>query len=76
MASILSEFDEVGYKEMIREEGYEDGYEDGQQNGIQACIELVQELGSTKDKAVTCVMKKFNLNEEMAASKVNQYWKK
>lgn len=30
MASILSEFDEIGYKEMIREEAYEDGFEVGQ----------------------------------------------
>ena len=28
MASILSEFDEVGYKEMIRQEAYEDAYEE------------------------------------------------
>lgn len=30
MGSILSEFDEIGYKEMIREEAYEDGCEAGQ----------------------------------------------
>lgn len=34
MASILSEFDEIGYKEMIREEAYEDGFEAGHADGL------------------------------------------
>ena len=36
MASILSEFDEVGYKEMIRQEAYEDAYEEGHEAGLEA----------------------------------------
>ena len=36
MASILSEFDEVGYKEMIRQEAYEDAYEEVYEEGHEA----------------------------------------
>ena len=72
MASILSEFDEVGYKEMIHEEGKEEGKEEG----MQACIELVQELGGTRELACRSLVQKFGLNTEMAVVKVDKYWKK
>ena len=57
MASILSEFDEVGYKEMIRQEAYEDAYEEGHEagleegreqelaHGVKSYIKLAQSIG-------------------------------
>ena len=60
MASILSEFDEVGYKEMIRQEAYEDAYEEGHEagleegreqelaHGVKSYIKLAQSIGYNK----------------------------
>lgn len=52
MPSILSEFDEVAYKEMIHEEGYEEGYDIGYDAGTEsgmnrlaALIDKMQENG-------------------------------
>ena len=71
MASILSEFDEVGYKEMIRQEAYEDVYEEGLEEGL-ACgvksyIKLAQSIGYTESKIVTMLMQEFNLSEDKAS---------
>ena len=45
MASILSEFDEVGYKEMIRQEAYEDAYEEIYEEVYEKVYEKVHETG-------------------------------
>ena len=56
MASILSEFDEVGYKEMIREEAYEEAYEEGEISGM---IKLAQNLKLPKSQKM-CIRDSSN----------------
>ena len=87
MASILSEFDEVGYKEMIRQEAYEDAYEEGHEagleegreqelaHGVKSYIKLAQSIGYAESKIVTMLMQEFNLSEDQASQYVQKFWK-
>ena len=65
MASILSEFDEVGYKEMIREETYEEAYEEAYGEGeISGMIKLAQNLKLPKSQIITMIKQNYNLSDE------------
>ena len=87
MASILSEFDEVGYKEMIRQEAYEDAYEEGLEarrqevreqelaHSVKPYIKLAQSFGCSESKIVTMLMQEFNLSEDKASRYVQEFWK-
>ena len=87
MASILSEFDEVGYKEMIRQEAYEDAYEEGHEagleegreqelaHGVKSYIKLAQSIGYAESKIVTMLMQEFNLSEDQASQYVQKICK-
>jgi hypothetical protein len=83
MASILSEFDEVGYKEMIRQEAYEEGHEAGLEegreqelaHGVKSYIKLAQSIGYAESKIVTMLMQEFNLSEDQASQYVQKFWK-
>ena len=84
MASILSEFDEVGYKEMIRQEAYEDAYEEGLEagrqevreqeltHGVKSYIKLAQSFGCDESKIVTMLMQEFSLSEDKASQYVHE----
>ena len=80
MASILSEFDEVGYKEMIRQEAYEDAYEDayeeGVEYGVKTLIEFVQDIGYSKEDATTLVKQRFHLSDDAINQYMQKFWKK
>ena len=84
MASILSEFDEVGYKEMIRqeayedayEEAYEDAYEEGVEYGVKTLIEFVQDIGYSKEDATTLVKQRFHLSDDAINQYMQKFWKK
>ena len=85
MASILSEFDEVGYKEMIRQEAYEDAYEEGLEagrqevreqeltHGVKSYIKLAQSFGCGESKIVTMLMQEFSLSEDKASQYVHEF---
>ena len=85
MASILSEFDEVGYKEMIRQEAYEDAYEEGLEagrqevreqeltHGVKSYIKLAQSFGCSESKIVTMLMQEFSLSEDKASQYVHEF---
>ena len=91
MASILSEFDEVGYKEMIRQEAYEDAYEEvyeegheagleeGREqelaHGVKSYIKLAQSIGYAESKIVTMLMQEFNLSEDKASRYIEEFKK-
>ena len=83
MASILSEFDEVGYKEMIRqeayedayEEAYEDAYEEGVEYGVKTLIEFVQDIGYSKEDATTLVKQRFHLSDDAINQYMQKFWK-
>ena len=84
MASILSEFDEVGYKEMIRQEAYEDAdeevYEEGVEygvkyGGVKTLIEFVQDIGYSKEDAATLVKQRFHLSDDVINQYMQKFWK-
>ena len=72
MASILSEFDEVGYKEMIQDEAYEDGFEDG---GVKTLIEFTQDIGYSKEDVTTLVKQRFHLSDDVINQYMQKFWK-
>ena len=72
MASILSEFDEVGYKEMIRQEAYEDAYEE---ISVKSLIEFVQDIGYSKEDAATLVKQRFHLSDDAINQYMQKFWK-
>ena len=80
MASILSEFDEVGYKEMIRQEAYEDAYEEGVEygvkyGGVKTLIEFVQDIGYSKEDATTLAKQRFHLSDDVINQYMQKFWK-
>ena len=80
MASILSEFDEVGYKEMIKEEAYEDAYEEayGKAYGegeISGMIKLAQNLNLPKSQIITMIKQNYNLSDEEISEYMQELWK-
>ena len=76
MASILSEFDEVGYKEMIREEAYEDAYEEAYGEGeISGMIKLAQNLNLPKSQIITMIKQNYNLSDEKISEYMQELWK-
>ena len=84
MASILSEFDEVGYKEMIRQEAYEDAYEEAYEEGVEygvkyggvkTLIEFVQDIGYSKEDAATLVKQRFHLSDDAINQYMQKFWK-
>ena len=79
MASILSEFDEVGYKEMIRQEAYEDAYEDAYEEGVEygakTLIEFVPDIGYSKEDATTLVKQRFHLSDDAINQYMQKFWK-
>ena len=72
MASILSEFDEVGYKEMIREEAYEEAYEEGEISGM---IKLAQNLKLPKSQIITMIKQNYNISDEEISEYMQELWK-
>ena len=76
MASILSEFEKVGYKEMIRQEAYEDAYEEGVEYGVKTLIEFVQDIGYSKEDATTLVKQRFHLSDDAINQYMQKFWKK
>ena len=84
MASILSEFDEVGYKEMIRQEAYEDAYEEVYEEGVEygveyggvkTLIEFVQDIGYSKEDATTLAKQRFHLSDDAINQYMQKFWK-
>ena len=83
MASILSEFDEVGYKEMIRQEAYEDAYEEaykeayeeGVEYGVKTLIEFVQDIGYSKEDTTTLAKQRFHLSDDAVNQYMQKFWK-
>lgn len=80
MASILAEFDEIGYREMIHEEAYEEGLEKGKKEGIKegirTLIEFAQDCGYDPDVIIQQLAQRFQLSEEEAASYIEKYLKR
>ena len=72
MASILSEFDEVGYKEMIKEEAYEDAYEEA---SVKSLIEFTQDTGYSKQEVFAIIKQRFHLSDDVINQYMQKFWK-
>ena len=68
MASILSEFDEVGYKEMIQDEAIEDGE-------IRGSIKLAYKLKLPKPEIISILRHDYNLSDEEVNQYMQKFWK-
>lgn len=68
MASILSEFDEVGYKEMIQDEAIEDGE-------IRGSIKLAYKLKLPKPEIIAILRHDYNLSDEEVNQYMQKFWK-
>ena len=68
MASILSEFDEVGYKEMIQDEAIEDGE-------IRGSIKLAYKLEITQPEIIAILRHDYNLSDEEVNQYMQKFWK-
>ena len=68
MASILSEFDEVGYKEMIQDEAIKDGE-------IRGSIKLAQKLKLPKSEIIAILRHDYNLSDDEINQYMQEFWK-
>ena len=68
MASILSEFDEVGYKEMIQDEAIEVGE-------IRGSIKLAYKLKLPKPEIIAILRHDYNLSDEEVNQYMQKFWK-
>ena len=76
MASILSEFDEVGYKEMIRQEAYEDAYEEVYEEiSVKSLIEFTQDTGYSKQEVFAIIKQRFHLSDDAINQYMQKFWK-
>ena len=80
MASILSEFDEVGYKEMIKEEAYEDAYEEVYEEvceeiSVKSLIEFTQDTGYSKQEVFAIIKQRFHLSDDVINQYMQKFWK-
>ena len=76
MASILSEFDEVGYKEMIRQEAYEDAYEEiCEEISVKSLIEFTQDTGYSKQEVFAIIKQRFHLSDDAINQYMQKFWK-
>ena len=76
MASILSEFDEVGYKERIKEEAYEDAYEEVYEEvSVKSLIEFTQDTGYSKQEVFAIIKQRFHLSDDVINQYMQKFWK-
>ena len=79
MASILAEFDEVGYAQMLRDEGREQGKEEGRKQGILEGKEEGEKEGRARAivQSVNAIMNNLNVDLETACKyndiKIEEY---
>lgn len=70
MGSILEEFDEEAFLDMLREESYEEGREEG----IKALIQTCREFGHPKKEVMAKITEKFSLTEKNAEDFMQKFW--
>lgn len=64
------------YSEYIEERGVEKGIERGIEKGIAALINTCRTLGATWDMTLKQLREQFEISEDKAEEKMQQYWKK
>ena len=76
--SIFKEGFEQGFKEGF-EQGFKQGFEQEVEKGVarsvvQGAIKACQDLGRSKEDAVSWIQEKYSVSQENAITYVNQYW--
>lgn len=68
-------YKETGYRQGLKE-GEEKGREKGREEGrIQECIEILQEMGETKEHVLLRLKEKFELSDTEENQYLEKYWK-
>ena len=62
------------YQHMMNS-GWRQGVSDGREEGVEAIIEMLQELGMSREETQTKVHDKFSASEETVQEWLNKYWK-
>ena len=74
----ITEYDEEEVMNSIRNESYntgkQDGIDIGREHGIKELVGSVKEFTNSKEKAINSLVKRYELTEEVAKEKVEQYW--
>ena len=80
--SCLTEYDEEETMNAIRDEnlkrgidiGKREGIDIGREHGIKELVGTVKEFTNSKEKAIDSLVKRYELTQEAAKEKVEQYW--
>ena len=76
MASVLAEFDQEEYEEMIRRESKEDGFREGLSQGIEQGIFIFikdkLEDGIPNERIIEKLIKNYNLDEQTAQKYISE----
>ena len=62
-------------REEGRKEGVEEGRKEGVEEGAKASIEMLQELGISREEVQTKVQEKFLASDEIVKEWMSKYWK-
>lgn len=62
------------YQHMMNS-GWRQGVSEGREEGVKAIIEMLQELGMSREETQTKVHDKFSASEEIVKEWLNKYWK-
>ena len=55
--------------------GWRQGVSEGREEGVKAIIEMLQELGMSREETQTKVHDKFSASDEIVKEWLNKYWK-
>lgn len=75
LGMLLEEFDVKKYERTLRGEGREEGRKEGREEGIQLTVEILQELGQSRECAKGKLEEKYFMTEPEAEQKLLRYWK-
>lgn len=76
LGMLLEEFDVKKYERTLWGEGREKGREEGREEGIQLTLEILQELGQSRECAKGKLEEKYRMSEPEAEQKLLRYWKR
>lgn len=62
------------YQHMMNS-GWRQGVSEGREEGVKAIIEMLQELGMSREETQTKVHDKFSASDEIVKEWLNKYWK-
>ena len=70
----ITGYDEEETRNAIRDENLKRGIDIGRERGIKELVGTVKEFTNSKEKAIESLVKRYELTQETAKEKVEQYW--